>query len=537
MKKSLAHIVSKGFVLLMLAQAGDALAGVEYKVGWDDVDKRYRVYLRPTLTPVPDLALSAQVTLRMPYDSANRFVVDDLVSVKAPGLTWAATSKVAGPTEATDIEYISFTLSISEPQGFNLQSGVEQELFSFKNQSGACLGDVELINNKTDPFNQPEGAPKNSEGTNPGNEFSSSVWPAVNDFVGIYGEAAKCAPTATNNDPVANNDTASVVEDSTVTVNVLANDTDADSDTLSISGITQGTNGTVTIVGTTVTYTPNAGYTGSDSFTYTISDGKGGTSTATVNVTVTAKSSGSDDNDKDGLTNDQEKAIGTDPNNPDTDGDGINDGDEAGSDPTKPRDSDGDGTIDALDTDDDNDTIPTAQENYNGNSPADDDTDKDGIPDYLDTDDDNDTVPTAEENYNGGLPTDDDTDKDGIRDYLDTDDDGDSLLTAYENYDGDSTPKNDDTDKDGRPDYLDADDDNDGLLTSNEMPDPNKDGKPDDAVDSDNNGVPDYLQKNTGVPGAGQVAIPTLTQWAQILLSLLLGGFALRQFMQSKRNS
>ncbi len=52
--------------------------------------------------------------------------------------------------------------------------------------------------------------------------------------------------------------------------------------------MTQPANGTVTLVAGVVSYTPNANYFGTDSFTYTVSDGNGGTATATVNVTVTA---------------------------------------------------------------------------------------------------------------------------------------------------------------------------------------------------------------------------------------------------------
>ncbi|WP_375553565.1 Hint domain-containing protein [Roseovarius mucosus] len=72
-----------------------------------------------------------------------------------------------------------------------------------------------------------------------------------------------------------------------VTIPVLANDTDADFDPLSVTGATDGANGTTTVNGDgTVTYTPNAGFSGTDTFDYTISDGNGGTDTATVTVTV-----------------------------------------------------------------------------------------------------------------------------------------------------------------------------------------------------------------------------------------------------------
>jgi hypothetical protein len=73
---------------------------------------------------------------------------------------------------------------------------------------------------------------------------------------------------------------------------LLANDTDPDGDTLSITGAGIGVNGTAAWISNTqsVTFTPTAGYTGPASFTYAISDGHGGTANATVNLTVTASS-------------------------------------------------------------------------------------------------------------------------------------------------------------------------------------------------------------------------------------------------------
>ena len=71
-----------------------------------------------------------------------------------------------------------------------------------------------------------------------------------------------------------------------VAVAVLANDTDPDGGTLSVSSVTGGSNGLVTLAGALATYTPNAGFVGSDSFTYVVSDGQGGTATGAVSVSV-----------------------------------------------------------------------------------------------------------------------------------------------------------------------------------------------------------------------------------------------------------
>jgi hypothetical protein len=86
--------------------------------------------------------------------------------------------------------------------------------------------------------------------------------------------------------PIANNDSATTDEDVAININVLANDTDPDGDTLNISSVTQGANGVVSVnPDKTIHYAPAQDFFGNDSFTYTISDGHG-VSTATVNVTV-----------------------------------------------------------------------------------------------------------------------------------------------------------------------------------------------------------------------------------------------------------
>ena len=96
------------------------------------------------------------------------------------------------------------------------------------------------------------------------------------------------AVTAVNTAPVAKHDTATTDESTAVTIAVRANDTDADGDALTVTGVTQGANGSVVIDAATgnPVYTPNAGFTGSDTFTYTIADASGGTSSASVTVTV-----------------------------------------------------------------------------------------------------------------------------------------------------------------------------------------------------------------------------------------------------------
>jgi hypothetical protein len=91
------------------------------------------------------------------------------------------------------------------------------------------------------------------------------------------------------NPPNANPDAATTNEDTAVTKNVLANDTDADGDTLSVTAndATSAHGGSVNCtVGGLCTYTPAGDFNGTDTFGYTASDSHGGTAAATVTVTV-----------------------------------------------------------------------------------------------------------------------------------------------------------------------------------------------------------------------------------------------------------
>ena len=94
-----------------------------------------------------------------------------------------------------------------------------------------------------------------------------------------------------NRAPVAQNDTATTFSGTPVTVSVLTNDSDADGDTIAVTGTSAGpANGSVTVnANGTITYAPNLGFAGTDSFTYAISDGKGGTASASVTVTVSKR--------------------------------------------------------------------------------------------------------------------------------------------------------------------------------------------------------------------------------------------------------
>ncbi|MCG8426587.1 MAG: Ig-like domain-containing protein [Chromatiales bacterium] len=100
-----------------------------------------------------------------------------------------------------------------------------------------------------------------------------------------------------NTAPVATDNSYTTVTDTAVTGNVISDDTgmgidsDAEGDALTIAGNTEPTSGQLTIdMQGAFSYTPNIGFTGADSFEYTLSDGNGGTDLAVVDITVSGNS-------------------------------------------------------------------------------------------------------------------------------------------------------------------------------------------------------------------------------------------------------
>ncbi len=116
----------------------------------------------------------------------------------------------------------------------------------------------------------------------------------VQDDSGAWSNTATVVMTITavNDEPLANNDSASTSEDSAVVIDVAANDSDIDGslDLSSIVVVTDVSHGTlVDNADGSLTYTPDSDYYGSDSFTYQLSDNEAGTSAvASVSLSVAA---------------------------------------------------------------------------------------------------------------------------------------------------------------------------------------------------------------------------------------------------------
>ncbi|MBU0506639.1 DUF2341 domain-containing protein [bacterium] len=319
----------------------------------------------------------------------------------------------------------------------------------------------------------------------------------------------------------------------------------------SVTGVAVGSSETMT-----VKMTPSLAVADGTAYTTTVTV-VSQTNTAARDDVIAITSVSAEDDDNDNIINAQEQQIGTDPSLADSDSDNIRDDHEVG-DVNDPTDTDGDGTIDALDNDSDADGISDKTEAGDTDlitNPI--DTDEDGVPDYQDTDSDGDTTrdsiegvsdddgdgvpnyqdaddtdgPDGDQDGDGltnseevtiGTEHDDadsdddtisdgdevsdpanpaDTDFDGFINALDLDSDADTILDADEAGDTDLATPPIDTDGDGIPNYLDSDSDGDGKSDYDEAGDTLPQTPP---IDTDGDGIPDYLDSKDDTAPAEQ---------------------------------
>ncbi|MFK8114790.1 MAG: DUF4347 domain-containing protein [Rubripirellula sp.] len=125
--------------------------------------------------------------------------------------------------------------------------------------------------------------------------FSTGSWLSADGIVPGFRQSENLhingyfqfASVVSNEQPIAVNDDATTVAGSPVSGNLLTNDSDPDGNTISVVSNTDPANGTVNVQANgDYVYTPNTGFSGDDSFNYTITDGNDGTAFATVFVTV-----------------------------------------------------------------------------------------------------------------------------------------------------------------------------------------------------------------------------------------------------------
>ncbi len=129
--------------------------------------------------------------------------------------------------------------------------------------------------------------------------------------------------TSFNTPPIAEDDVVRLREGKTHDIDVLANDTDTDGDSLSITSAS-ALMGEVMVDGeTSLSYTAPDGYYGNDSIQYTISDGEGGTDEATVTVEVYINHAPQADDDFVQATSNQSVEIRVLDNDSDVDGDSL----------------------------------------------------------------------------------------------------------------------------------------------------------------------------------------------------------------------
>ena len=192
----------------------------------------------------------------------------------------------------TGLAGYNITVSLSDGNVAEIIS-VDFPSWAVVNSNGSLPGDsvwlkaADLMSNINSGANNVPLATLTVRGDNPGN---TTVLLTVNQMDGDNDGNVITPDTVSgwislNGPPVANDDSKITPEDTSIDITLTANDFVGD--TLTYSIVSNPTNGTVSLNGKNVTYTPKANYVGADSFTFKANDGKDDSNVATVHITVT----------------------------------------------------------------------------------------------------------------------------------------------------------------------------------------------------------------------------------------------------------
>ena len=254
---------------------------------------------------------SIATTLSLNVNAVATFTVTGTVAENAPA-TLSSTVTVTRPADVADPN--TSNDSATDTTTVNRRPVAEDKVYSATEDQPLVINAPGLLLNASDPdagqtlVSQVLTGPSN--GNVSVNSNGSFTYTPNANFNGTdtftfrvcdNGTPVSCSVAKTvtitvnpvNDPPDAVNDSKSTNEDQTLTfpsTDLTANDSagpnNENGQTLTVTGVSGATNGTVTLAGGTVTFTPAANYNGPASFTYTLSDGNGGTDTATVNITI-----------------------------------------------------------------------------------------------------------------------------------------------------------------------------------------------------------------------------------------------------------